>query len=657
MRPPRSVVVLGSAMLAGLLAYALHALLPIGNAATQTIFSGWVYQAIKAAGVAIIAVRVRRHAEHRAAFSLLAAGFLLNLAGDIAWAHVYSASASIPVPSLADVFYVASYVPFGIGVALLIARTRTRAVVSGLWLDGVVVALTTLVGMAYIELPPLLESWRESDLPGVITNASYPLGDALVVAALVASLALRNWQVDLRTLLLGACFAIFIATDTIYLVQVAEGTYTPAGILDCGWLVATTIAAGAAWTPAPKPRQWVSSRASALIPSIAGSAAVALLLFDDGRTAWLRFGVAAIALVIFWRFSLVSADNHRLIDRNLADALTDALTGLANRRRLLDDLSTPAAADRVLVLFDLDGFKLYNDTFGHPAGDSLLQMIGRDLAAAVGDHGVAYRLGGDEFCAVLDTPADPAAVGAQLAAAIAREGHGFRVGASFGATVIPAGVVDPSAPLTVADELLYVCKNQHRASADHQSADVLLAVVAERTPDLGEHVNVVAELAEAVARRLDMSETDVSRVRRAAHLHDIGTMAIPDSILSKPGPLSTEEWELMRQHTVIGQRILAAAPALRPVGEIVRASHERWDGRGYPDGLAGDAIPLGARIVFACDAYDAMTANRPYTRARPASAAVAELMACAGTQFDPAVVEALVAEVRERVEAAEPALV
>jgi two-component system cell cycle response regulator len=128
---------------------------------------------------------------------------------------------------------------------------------------------------------------------------------------------------------------------------------------------------------------------------------------------------------------------------------------------------------------------------------------------------------------------------------------------------------------------------------------------------------------------------------RAAELHDIGKLAIPDAIVHKPGPLDAHEWAFMKQHAIIGQRILNAAPALAPVAAIVRSAHERWDGSGYPDGLSGEAIPLGARIIAVCDAYDAMTSERCYQNARSHRDALAELRHHAGTQFDPAVVEAL----------------
>jgi HD-GYP domain-containing protein (c-di-GMP phosphodiesterase class II) len=172
---------------------------------------------------------------------------------------------------------------------------------------------------------------------------------------------------------------------------------------------------------------------------------------------------------------------------------------------------------------------------------------------------------------------------------------------------------------------------------------VLLRVIAERHPDLGEHVDGVAALAEATAFELGMSDDQRTAVRQAATLHDIGKAAVPDAILKKPGPLDEHEWVFMRRHTVIGERIMQAAPALAAAAPLVRSSHERFDGSGYPDALAGAEIPVGARIIAVCDAYDAMVSDRPYRAAMPHSAAIAELRRCAGTQFDPAVVSAFVA--------------
>jgi two-component system cell cycle response regulator len=178
------------------------------------------------------------------------------------------------------------------------------------------------------------------------------------------------------------------------------------------------------------------------------------------------------------------------------------------------------------------------------------------------------------------------------------------------------------------------------ASAGRQSSDVLLKVLSERNADLGAHITGVAELAMAVARQLALSDHEVERIGIAAELHDVGKAAIPDAILGKPGPLDDDEWTLMRQHTLIGQRIMLAAPSLAAAGELVRSSHEAFDGSGYPDGLAGEEIPLGARIIAVCDAFDAMTSTRSYRAAMATAEAYAELRRCSGTQFDPTVVAA-----------------
>jgi HD-GYP domain-containing protein (c-di-GMP phosphodiesterase class II) len=176
---------------------------------------------------------------------------------------------------------------------------------------------------------------------------------------------------------------------------------------------------------------------------------------------------------------------------------------------------------------------------------------------------------------------------------------------------------------------------------------VLMQLLTEREPLLHEHVCDVGVLATALGRRFKLDSEQLDELRRAAELHDLGKLAIPDHVLYKPGPLSDSEWRLMRQHTIIGERILNAAPALRPVGRLVRSSHERWDGQGYPDRLAGEEIPLGSRIIAVCDAYDASVSDRAYDRARTPEEALAELRRNAGTQFDPCVVEMLCEHLRE----------
>jgi diguanylate cyclase (GGDEF)-like protein len=329
------------------------------------------------------------------------------------------------------------------------------------------------------------------------------------------------------------------------------------------------------------------------------------------------------------------------------EAATDPLTGLGNRRKLTRDMDAALSSSSlhegplVLTLFDLDGFKLYNDSFGHPAGDALLTRLGAGLAATVTEEEGAYRMGGDEFCTLARLDGrSPEMVAARSAAALADRGEGFEIACSFGYVVLPDEANEAEEALRVVDRRMYANKHRGRASAQRQSTDVLLQVLSERHPRLGDHLSAVAVLAEATAQALGLPEEVVERTRLTAELHDIGKMAIPDGLLNKTEPLDADEWVFMKTHTLIGERIVSAAPALGYVAPLVRSTHEHWDAAGYPDGLGDEAIPIEARVVSVCDAYDAMTSDRPYRRAMSGEVAVAELRRCAGSQFDPAVVEA-----------------
>jgi diguanylate cyclase (GGDEF)-like protein len=353
---------------------------------------------------------------------------------------------------------------------------------------------------------------------------------------------------------------------------------------------------------------------------------------------------------------LIGAAMARRWVRTSKEAVTDALTGLGNRRKLIADLSQelPLAGPTrplAILLCDLDGFKLYNDAFGHPAGDALLARLGHRLEHAIGATGAAYRLGGDEFCVV----APLGEVGLESLAAVtlkalSERGDGFDVGCSYGAVVATGDLKLADAALRAADQLLYASKSSGRRSAGRQAADALLQALHERQPELDDHLHGVGDLVASVGRRLGLSDEELDLLRQAGELHDLGKVAIPDSILSKPDALDADEWEFVRQHPLVGERIISAAPALAQVGKLVRASHERFDGTGYPDGKAGEEIPLGARIIAVCDAYDAMIGPRPYRLGMSEEVALAELRRCSGEQFDPAIVEVFV-ELRGQVRA------
>jgi PAS domain S-box-containing protein/diguanylate cyclase (GGDEF)-like protein len=340
----------------------------------------------------------------------------------------------------------------------------------------------------------------------------------------------------------------------------------------------------------------------------------------------------------------------------LADlVLLDPLTNLGNRRALLADLqsrldrATPETP-LLLQLFDLDGFKTYNDTYGHPAGDALLTRMAQRLRDGLAGNATAYRMGGDEFC-VLSLLECKNLDGIITVAvdALTEHGEGFHVTASYGSVKLPVEAASATEALREADRRMYARKSlDSRSSAGRQSADVLLSILSERDRSLGVHLDEVTALAEAVATHLDLPDEELAPLLQAASLHDVGKAAIPDEILDKPGPLDDDEWRFMRRHTLIGERILASAPALTRASKLVRSSHERWDGEGYPDGLAAEAIPLGARIIAVCDAYDAMVSDRPYRAPLTSVQALAELRRCAGAQFDPDVVHVLSDVLAER---------
>jgi diguanylate cyclase (GGDEF)-like protein len=363
-----------------------------------------------------------------------------------------------------------------------------------------------------------------------------------------------------------------------------------------------------------------------------------------GVSGWsIALVVVALALLVFAAISFLA--QHRLL---VATSMTDALTGIPNRRQLKADLDQglkQASRERplLLMLFDLNGFKAYNDTFGHPAGDALLIRLATALQQAMTDHGgSAYRLGGDEFCILVAVEPDATArIVAAASQALSEHGGGFSITASYGAILLPQESDDVVEAMRLVDQRMYAQKTSPRRSPDRQSRDVLLRALRERNPELAERHAAVARLAEAMGERMGLSSEDHAQLRQAAELHDVGKLGIPEQILYKPGPLDAEEWAFVRRHPLIGERIIAAAPALAGAAKLARSIHERFDGSGYPDGLAGDQIPLGARIIAVCDAFTAMTFPRPYAAQLTVPEAIAELRRGAGMQFDPVVVDAL----------------
>jgi two-component system, cell cycle response regulator len=630
-------------LLAGLALHALHTGLGVGGRGLDDVVNNWLYVGLLAACGAGCVGRALAVPGERKAWLALGFGLVASAAGDAYFTLVLGGADSGAYPSPADALWLAFYPAAYLAVVFLL-EARVENLSASIRLDGLIAgAAVAALGSALL-FPRLVD--ETGDAATVATNLAYPLGDLLLVGAVVGVYALAGKHSGAVFLLLGAGLIVTATIDLVYLDRVSAGTWTDGTLWDSLWPLGAYLLARASWTRSGRAAPVdLRGRSLIVVPLVGGLVGIGVLVWDHFAPLHLAAIVAAgIALVaVLARLALTFRQNARMFSRVNDQALTDSLTGLGNRRRLMRDLERQleAGAHSLLVILDLDGFKAYNDTYGHPAGDSLLQRLGDRLAGAAQPYGDVYRLGGDEFCTLLHVQGAAAETALDaVAGALDEEGESFSVNASFGAVVLTDEVQTTSDALKLADQRLYAQKRSTHNSAGRQAHDALLRVLLEREPELHGHMHEVSELSRAVAQRLGLWPEGVDHVARAAELHDVGKLGIPDTILHKPGSLTAEELSYVRKHTLVAERILAAAPALKTVAALVRASHERWDGGGYPDALAGEEIPLGARIVAVCDAFDAMVSDRPYRPAMTPERALAELRRCSGSQFDPAVVDA-----------------
>jgi diguanylate cyclase (GGDEF)-like protein/putative nucleotidyltransferase with HDIG domain len=349
----------------------------------------------------------------------------------------------------------------------------------------------------------------------------------------------------------------------------------------------------------------------------------------------------------------IALTNARLFEAQERLAARDPLTGLLNRRELQEHLNREIDRCRrhgdefSILVVDLDGFKLINDTNGHSAGDAVLQRVASVLSESVRESDLVFRMGGDEFALLLTATPDregATTVARRIGDAISRADR--RVKASHGIASWPADGYDAEALLSSADRRLYSMKGERARRLLADTVAILFGALEAKDAYTAEHTREVALLAERLGRRLGMCEDDLVTLGHAAMLHDVGKIAVRTEIRTKPAALTESEYDEIKQHTLAGVRMLERIEEFAPVLPLIRSAHERWDGAGYPDGLAGKDIPFGARVICACDAFHAMVSDRLYRAARSVEEAIDEMIHCAGTQFDPVVVDALVAEIR-----------
>jgi diguanylate cyclase (GGDEF)-like protein len=553
--------------------------------------------------------------------------------------ETHSASMLVGIAALLGASTLASHYPVPIegpnsgGVSLSFVFTASAIVLFG-WAAGVLVAFAAPALIQLVEHRPIIR---------IAYNASVFAFAAFVAGHLVAA-------VD------GG------GTDAL-IAKVGISALTQYGI---NLVLISLVVAQTARRPFFELIQ-ASLRWTIIVFGLMASAALVLVVL------WQRSPLLSVALFgPLLAIALYQRSTYRAL-RAMRLALTDPLTSLGNHRHfhervereLLD--ADSSGGEFSLCLVDVDDFKRINDLYGHPAGDRVLAQI----AANLRQNGEAFRLGGDEF-AVLLPGCEERTAGATASAIVRRVEslqleHVGSVTVSAGTSTFPTQAPNRGELIRLADSALYWAKEhgKNRAhvyrpdvvelaqlrrlahgpdrAARFRAAESLAKAVDLRDTYTGSHSARVAELAARVAARLGLDQEQIELSRLAGSLHDLGKLAIPEEILRKPGPLTEPERLVLERHPQIGFRMLDSL-GIEPVAEWILHHHERWDGNGYPDRLPGPMIPLGARIIFVVDAYDAMTSDRVYRGRFSPEKALAELERCAGTQFDPNVVAALADE-------------
>lgn len=562
----------------------------------------------------------------------------------------------MPPSRLVSAGWAGSYVAMNAATPSTIARpTNWRDVFSSgpiaplpaLALVGAVVAwVGALVGAIVVVLPgaPLAR-------PELVFAAA--AGAAVLGAALALARA-RAGQAGLHA-------AVFVGTLLGTLGVLGWGSEHAFGPLGYAWVVVAAFVFFPAW------------QSLLHVASVAVVYALAMV-FDRGGVAWNAWFATVTALAGAGAIVTLARIRATALLQQLEEAAgRDPLTGLANRRSLQDafdiELERARRTGRPLavLLVDIDHFKRVNDRCGHQCGDEVLRTLARVLQASKRGFDLAARHGGEEFVLLAPDCDEHGAymLAERLRTAVERAFADHQAGpvtVSIGAAVHPVHGQTFEALLNAADEAMYAAKKLGRNRTVISSAEIERAAELDVTAggrvelaaliDLAEAVDMatigntshcqrVARFAELAARELGLPAHRVEQVRLAALLHDVGTIAIPDEIERKKGPLTYEEWEFVRAHPVVGSRMLEVTEH-RELGRWIRAHHEHLDGSGYPDGLSGADVPLEARIIAVAEAYEAMTSDRPYRPRLTHREAVAELRSAAGQRFDTEVVEALV---------------
>jgi len=390
-----------AASVAALATFALAVLLAKPGGELESFFNTWFYNGLMILACVVVGSRALLVSRERAAWIAFTAAMAFWTFGEVWYAAFHPES----YPSVADLGYLGFYPLTYVGIVVLL-RSSTGAIGRTLWLDGLTASLAAAALGAAVLVELVLES-TEGSTSTVATNLAYPLGDLLLLSAVFGVFSLARWRPGERWLLLGLGVLSTAVADSIFLFQSAAGTYVEGSWLDIFWPGAMLLVAASAWARDRSEKQLeVKGKTLFTVPAACALVGIGVLVYDHFQ----QFNLLAVSLstatllAVVVRLAVTFRENRRLFELTRGEAITDALTGLGNRRKLLSDLERllegPSVEPSLLMIFDLDGFKGYNDTFGHPAGDALLARLGAKLAAVPTAEGGAYRLGGDEFCLI-----------------------------------------------------------------------------------------------------------------------------------------------------------------------------------------------------------------------------------------------------------------
>ena len=325
----------------------------------------------------------------------------------------------------------------------------------------------------------------------------------------------------------------------------------------------------------------------------------------------------------------------------------DQLTGLYNRfffEARLRQLSEKPEYPTTLISTDIDGLKLINDTIGQSAGNRLLKICANMVSEALNGQGILARVGGDEFSAIL--PMVSKEEGEKIARQIRYQVNHYNkthanlpLSLSIGVATTEDSSISLKKLLKLADDQMVRNKLHRHGSARNNVVHSLVTTMGERDNFSGGHSKRLEKMCLTVGEKMGLSSQQLGDLALLAQVHDLGKVAIPDAVLFKPGPLTEEEWQVMKQHSEKGYRIASSSTDLAAVADLILRHHEHWDGNGYPLGLKGNEIPVECRILAVADAFDVMTNERPYKKPVSVKAALQEIRACSGSQFDPAITE------------------